>query len=503
MSAQTQHRVAAGLAVGVLAGVVIVGVAIGASAAAALPALLALIGGAVLLVRPELGLYASAMVTPVERLGRLTDDSAEFTVSIMRIIGLAAFGAYAIHCLVRRRRLYLPREAWVLGAWVALVAASTAWTSDPTASKRGFGLYAGNLIFFVLLINAVRSRAMARRLIALAITVSAVLGVYSLQQWRSSATLVVDDEVGAGAFATSDRFSGVWIDESELDSLGARKRLAGPTSHPTVYAANLLTLLPLCVWFFHRRLRPSLALLLAASLGVFAVSLMLSGTRAAILTVGVVCLLLVVTRLIPLRAWSIALAIAALAALPFAMPESVVERIFDTQQYTMKESASLGLRMAYWRAGLGVIRENPMLGAGYSNFHEIPRRVPELSPEATTAHNFLIQLWAELGIVGFALFLGFLGMIGANLVAAYRSFRRRGDTSDALLCAAIGVSFVAPMILGISCDWHHFPMKIWWLGVGLSVVLRRIALGEIEEEAPQPILPVLGPAPRSLAVTWS
>ena len=86
-----------------------------------------------------------------------------------------------------------------------------------------------------------------------------------------------------------------------------------------------------------------------------------------------------------------------------------------------------------------------------------------------------------------------------NLLRAHRAFRARGRPDDALLAAAIGTATLGLVVLGMSCDWHHFPMKIWWMTIALGLVLRRIAEGELEEVAPEPILPVDVPVARALA----
>lgn len=455
-------------------------------------------GALAVLIRPELGLYASSMLTPIERLGRISDDSAEVTFSIMRIVGIGAFGVYALHFLLKRQRPYLPLVVWVLGLWVLLVGASFAWTSDPTAAKRGIGLWVGNLLFFILIINGVRSRVMVRRLLAVTLTVSVGLGLFSIYQWRTDRLIQESSAEGAGALSTDKRFEGVFVDNSEINELGARRRLAGPTSHPTVYATNLLTLIPLTVWFFHRKSPPWMKVVLLLAAGVFAGSLMLTGTRAAMITGFALAGLMLPLRLIQIRPATMALVLVAVIAVPFVLPQNTFERIFDTKQYSLQTSSTLGLRMAYWKAGWEMIQERPVLGWGYSNFHQIPKRVPDLSPESTTIHNFVIQIAAELGVIGLAVFFTFLYLIASNLIRARRAFLERDDPTHALLCSAILLTFIAPMILGMSCDWHHFPIKVWWLSVALSVVLHRIAVEGAEELAPEPILPTLQPRLRSV-----
>lgn len=76
------------------------------------------------------------------------------------------------------------------------------------------------------------------------------------------------------------------------------------------------------------------------------------------------------------------------------------ERLFLT--------ATIRERMYYLLTGWRIIRQNPLFGsglAGYSLYYPLYRCFG--AREAQYAHNFLVQLWAELGAVGIILFLTF------------------------------------------------------------------------------------------------
>ena len=71
------------------------GVALTVGAATASPllavgALVGAVGATVLLLTPSLAFLATTFVIPIERLGRLTPDSAMYTISLMRILGVNA-----------------------------------------------------------------------------------------------------------------------------------------------------------------------------------------------------------------------------------------------------------------------------------------------------------------------------------------------------------------------------------------------------------------------------
>src|SRR5262245_8026211 len=62
-----------------------------------------------LLRRPLVGLYALAAMVPVERFGRLTDDTATFEISVMRILGMLVFATIVIRHVLRREPVIVGR----------------------------------------------------------------------------------------------------------------------------------------------------------------------------------------------------------------------------------------------------------------------------------------------------------------------------------------------------------------------------------------------------------
>ncbi len=64
------------------------------------------------------------------------------------------------------------------------------------------------------------------------------------------------------------------------------------------------------------------------------------------------------------------------------------------------------VRLQYWQAGLEMIKEKPLLGFGLGSFGRVygKYKLPE-AEETQMAHNNFLQIWTELGIVGFLIFL--------------------------------------------------------------------------------------------------
>jgi len=88
---------------------------------------------------------------------------------------------------------------------------------------------------------------------------------------------------------------------------------------------------------------------------------------------------------------------------------------------------SLETRMDYWRAAGGVIRSHPWAGVGAGNFGDhFFRHKTETGEETHHAHNELLEVWAETGILGLAAF----AWIWVAFFA--RALRPRGDGTTGL-----------------------------------------------------------------------
>ncbi|WP_278469918.1 O-antigen ligase family protein [Gimesia maris] len=77
---------------------------------------------------------------------------------------------------------------------------------------------------------------------------------------------------------------------------------------------------------------------------------------------------------------------------------------------------SLQYRIEYWTATWDVIKENPIWGTGPGNFrsHYLKFKLPGSSEEIADPHNFILDVWANAGLIAFA------GLLLILCLACYR-----------------------------------------------------------------------------------
>ncbi len=220
--------------------------------------------------------------------------------------------------------------------------------------------------------------------------------------------------------------------------------------HPNTLSAYLVTCTPLMLWLASRsRTRVGrIGWLALAALSV--VLIVTSLSRGAWVGVGagilVAAILALASRRVPSRAWGIAAAVLFLAILiPLATPlrGPVLTRL---SQITDLRAETSRTRIELWRAGLRMLADHPVLGAGldaylaaFPKYRTVTLTRIEWGGTPGKAHNDLIQILATQGAFGGVAALA----IGILCAAALWRVARRGNPESRSLAIAVGAALAA------------------------------------------------------------
>ena len=217
-----------------------------------------------------------------------------------------------------------------------------------------------------------------------------------------------------------------------------------------------------------------------SSAGVALILLLLTASRGALL--GLMAALLLAPLIVgPGR--RIAALVLALLAFGCASTYLAAYAPPETVAHLFSSDASGSGRTDVWKVGWRMVEANAIVGVGAENFgnstiHYLlePGTIPYsefIVDEQKVAHNVYLQVVAELGIVGLALFLGILALsLGAALKAA-RSFARTGERSLELLTRALLLALTA--ILVSEFFGSGLYSKQMWVLLGMCVALRALS----------------------------
>lgn len=356
------------------------------------------------LTQPRWVLYLLLLSVPFASLAEI--DAGDFTISATE--GLAALLAisWLLPAMARREvRLeggaLLAAMLWVLGVMLLITPSATRLSLAMKETVKWLEL----IVAFLFATQYVKTWVSVQR----------VIGVLLLSGAAESAYALVQVVVGAGpsSFAVGDVL-----------------RASGTFDQPNPFAGYLGTLLPLGVLLaltVPTRLQKA-----GAWLGVSIVlaGFLASQSRGAWLGLAVATLLVLLVWSPRSRALLLPLgylaAIGGILAVVGVLPEAVTGRLgvifdyfglFDVRAVPVtSENFAVVERMAHWQAGWLMFLDHPLLGVGPGNYPAVYERyfLDGWVDALGHAHNYYLNVAAEIGVVG-------LAGVAALLVVAFRS----------------------------------------------------------------------------------
>ena len=169
----------------------------------------------------------------------------------------------------------------------------------------------------------------------------------------------------------------------------------------------------------------------------------------------------------------------------FILPEQQIERFSS-----MGEDRTSLTRLAYWKYGLQVMHEHPLLGVGYNNwmsyaYFKVPGGL--IWGRIQQPHNIFIQGGAELGYTGLICFI--VMIIFAFITnARTRVFGKQLHNKFITYMAhGLDAGLVGYLVAGFFVTVLYYPF--FWVQMGMAVALHAIATQQArvkEDKAQQP-----------------
>ncbi len=244
------------------------------------------------------------------------------------------------------------------------------------------------------------------------------------------------------------------------DFIAIRDRAAGTFTNPVFFAVFLCMMLPLCafgVFYFHSRARRIISLLcMGLTLGGIACSY----SRGPYLALVVVfAVLLFYGRR---AAWKLLCALAVAVAGLSVAAGGVFRRLLTLLH---PEDISVNTHAEVWRACFDMLRGHWLFGYG-TGVDNVRRALHETyHVKQPHAHNILLEILLENGVVGAALFCGMLLLLAVRLIRMAKQGGKARGVAVTLLASVAG--FCA---CGMTDDLFYGmkPLCCFMLVLGLS-----------------------------------
>jgi O-antigen ligase len=339
--------------------------------------------------------------------------------------GLCATAVVANRLVSGERIRFGGLAAAPLWAYLAFVPASLAWTLSERDTWFALGEAWKMAVIFVAVQNVVDGKARLRRFLLAGALASLGPALGAIEVWRTGDALI-------------DGFRTHW---------------RGPYADPNRLSMALIAVLPFALYgaLVARRRAVRVLFWVVASLQVAAV--VLTHSRSGAIATGVAILLFLARgRGGALRA--VVATVALVAGLAALAPETFWRR--SETLVNLEEDESVQGRENAWKVLGVIVDEQPLTGVGAGAFIQAWGHFAPLEAGARRyiAHNVLLEIVGELGVIAFALFCAFCAWL---LLALWRAGADPlvGVEARAIF-AALGGYLVAEMANGYSLSWFLY-----------------------------------------------
>ena len=226
-----------------------------------------------------------------------------------------------------------------------------------------------------------------------------------------------------------------------------RFRLSGMLIDPNAYGSLLLVVYTIHVANQHNDASIGTGFLDTFLASTLVLGILLTFSRSAWLGLAAVFIVSSVVR--P----RLALRIAVVAGFAIAIAFLALGRESRSFIYTMAtRPPGIEIRLDTTAEAVDMFAQSPIFGIGVGRFFETRGRI---------IHNTPLWILTEFGLVGFAIFVGFVSSV---LYRGWRAFRLAPDSERALV---LGLVLAHVAMLGLSFGIEAFYQRHWWIVMAL------------------------------------
>lgn len=363
---------------------------------------------------------------------------------------------------------------WAVGFFSVVLLLSSVFAFDPSESWKWMTVYVNWVLAYILIRGVVNTERRFLFFMVMFLLYSFKMGQHGTRTWV------------ANGFAFS--------------SWGA-SGAPGWFQNSGEFGIQMCIFLPLALYFFlalrkhWSPLKTAFFLALPASA---VASIIASSSRGSQLGLAAVGLWLVLRSRYKVRG---ALGLAVAASLVFTLlPDEQRQRF--TESGTDRTSET---RLTYWRHGIEMAREHPVLGVGYRNWLPYSSQRWERGGGAQLQelpHNIFVEAGAELGYTGLG---ALLLLIGAHFLVNWRSrklLRPLGDQGRLLTFMALGLdaALIGFMVSGFFVTVLYYPFL--WFNLAMTSALHAAAVAKAKATSVQATGPAGTPMVRRGMPGW-
>lgn len=341
-------------------------------------------------------------------------------LTLLLIYGI--FGLYIFRKLTRKERIFQVEEQEVMAyIYFILMIIATATSSMVSGSFRDLAIHTAGVLLMILILDQTKERKNFHKIVCILSLATTILALYGIFQYFTG--IEIKEE---------------WVDVASNSAM--RARVYSIFGNPNIFAEYLVMMTPLTVGLFWSTNRDSVRIFYFSLFVIQVIALFMTMSRGG--WIGLAFSALVFLFFIRKRLLLFAVPMGVLSL--FLLPASFLSRFLTI--FNLSDS-STSYRFKIWEITGEVIRDNFLVGVGLGHlpfkytFEKYIRTMPIYH-----AHNSFIEIFAELGLVGFILFLLFVLSIFLML---WKYPLKSSDSYNKIMGAALIASFSGMMIHGM------------------------------------------------------
>jgi len=164
---------------------------------------------------------------------------------------------------------------------------------------------------------------------------------------------------------------------------------------------------------------------------------------------------------------------------------------------TMGNDQSSMSRLAYWKRGMDMMNNHPLMGVGYKNWmkYSYLNYEPYIDPNNgqpmyQLPHNIFIEAGAELGYTGLAMFVGLIFMTwytNSRTRKKAREFGKAG-TFSILISHGLDAALIGYLVGGFFVTVLYYPF--FWINLAMTVALHQSVMRRAQVSTQPAVRPV-------------
>jgi O-antigen ligase len=364
-------------------------------------------------------------------------------ITVIKYVGAASILYAAVHFFQRERvpSFFAARSArwffvFMAMAIIEFVRVGNFWF---LSQSRLFNCISFMLFFFVT-ITVVDSHSRLRGVLLAAVGSVAFASLYAIRDWQ--------------------KYRGIY----------EGYRPSGPTGDPNYFALTAMFTIALGTYLAIQRAGKLQTYFCLGSVFVTTVAVTLGGSRGAFLGMAAMFLMVVLRSNRRMLYLSVAGTVFLFPSLFLA--NSPLRRFFAPSE---RDMINVEERTLAWKAGLRMVRDNPLTGVGVGAFKPLMKyyQLPGEKEILHIAHNTYLEIAAEMGLPGL---LVFLMMYGSTFRMLERIRKRAGPGSLMRTAAtAFQTAFVGAGVgaFFISAQFQKFPWFFLFLAMSMPPLAAR------------------------------